>query len=67
MSIGLPLPSRQAKVVDPSTLEMLPPGEVGELVVTSKHSMKEYLNKPRRLRLLLCRSTDKSITEPAIS
>lgn len=46
MSIGLPLPSRQAKVVDPSTLNVLPPGEVGELVVTSKHSMKEYLNKP---------------------
>lgn len=46
MSIGLPLPSRRAKVVDPSTLEILPPGEVGELVVTSDHSMKEYLNKP---------------------
>ncbi len=46
MSIGLPLPSRKTKVVDPATLEALPPGEVGELVVTSKHSMKEYLNKP---------------------
>ncbi|MBI5249489.1 MAG: AMP-binding protein [Desulfomonile tiedjei] len=46
MSIGLPLPSRHVKVVDPATLEVLPRGEVGELVVTSAHSMKEYLNKP---------------------
>jgi long-chain acyl-CoA synthetase len=46
MSIGLPLPSRRTKVVDPSTLEILPPGQVGELVVTSDYSMKEYLNKP---------------------
>jgi long-chain acyl-CoA synthetase len=46
MSIGLPLPSRRVKVVDPTTLEPLPAGEVGELVVTSTHSVKEYLNKP---------------------
>jgi long-chain acyl-CoA synthetase len=45
MSIGLPLPSRQVKVVDPTTLEVVPPDEVGELVVTSKHSVKGYLNK----------------------
>jgi long-chain acyl-CoA synthetase len=46
MSIGLPLPSRRVKVIDPATIEVLPPNEVGELVVTSKHSMKTYLNKP---------------------
>lgn len=46
MSIGVPLPSRQVKVVDPTTLEVLPLGEVGELVVTSQHTVKEYLNKP---------------------
>ncbi len=46
MSIGVPLPSRRTIIVDPDTLEPVPAGEVGELLVTSDHSMKEYLNKP---------------------
>lgn len=46
MSIGVPLPSRRVKVVDPDTLETVPYGEVGELLVTSEHAIKEYLNKP---------------------
>ncbi len=46
MSIGVPLPSRRTLIVDPDTLEPVPTGEVGELLVTSDHSMKEYLNKP---------------------
>jgi len=46
MSIGVPLPSRRVKVIDPDTLDPVPTGEVGELVVTSDHTMKEYLNKP---------------------
>ena len=46
MSIGEPLPSRRVKIVDPETLEPVAAGEVGELVVTSDHAVKEYLNKP---------------------
>ncbi len=46
MSIGMPLSSRRVKVVDPATLEPVPTGEVGELLVTSDHSVKAYLNKP---------------------
>jgi long-chain acyl-CoA synthetase len=46
MSIGLPLKSRQCRVVDPETLESLPAGETGELLVTSEYTLKEYLNKP---------------------
>jgi long-chain acyl-CoA synthetase len=46
MSIGEPLPSRRVKVVDADTMEPVPIGEVGELLVTSDHAMKEYLNKP---------------------
>ncbi len=46
MSIGKPLPSRRTVIVDPDTLEPVPEGEVGELIVTSEHSVKEYLNKP---------------------
>jgi long-chain acyl-CoA synthetase len=46
MSIGRPLPSRKTRVVDPATLDKVAPGEVGELIVTSEYSLKEYLNKP---------------------
>lgn len=45
-SIGLPLRTRQCKVVDPDTLEPVPTGEVGELVVTSEYTVKHYWNKP---------------------
>lgn len=45
-TIGLPLESRQCLVVDPDTLDPVPVGESGELVVTSPYTVKEYLNKP---------------------
>ena len=45
-SIGLPLKTRECKVVDPDTLEPVPIGETGELVVTSDYTVKHYLNKP---------------------
>ena len=45
-SIGYPLKSRECIVADPETLEPLPPGEIGELLVTSSHTLKEYWNKP---------------------
>jgi long-chain acyl-CoA synthetase len=46
LSIGEPLPSRRVTIIDPDTMEEVPPGETGELVVTSDHTIKEYLNKP---------------------
>ncbi len=46
MSIGLPLKTRKCIVVDPDTLEPVPPGEIGELLVTSAYTVKEYWNKP---------------------
>ncbi len=46
MSIGVPLPSRRTKIIEAETLEPVPPGEVGELCVTSDHALKTYLNKP---------------------
>jgi long-chain acyl-CoA synthetase len=45
-SIGLPLKSRECIVVDPNTLKPVPPGESGELLVTSPYTVKEYWNKP---------------------
>jgi long-chain acyl-CoA synthetase len=44
--IGTPLKTRRSIVVDRETLEKLPPGELGELLVTSPYTVKEYLNKP---------------------
>lgn len=49
-SIGHPLKTRQCKVVDPDTLEPVPPGETGELLVTSDYTVKHYWNKPEETR-----------------
>jgi long-chain acyl-CoA synthetase len=45
-SIGTPLQSRQCLVVDPETLAPVATGEVGELLVTSEFTLKQYWNKP---------------------
>jgi len=46
MSVGLPLKSRTCKIVDPDTLEPVPMGETGELLVTSEYTIKNYWKKP---------------------
>jgi long-chain acyl-CoA synthetase len=45
VSIGLPLPSTEAKIVDDSGQEV-PVGETGELIVRGPQVMKGYWNKP---------------------
>jgi len=46
-SIGLPIPSKQIRVVDPDTLEKVPANKVGELLVTSEYGVQRcYWNKP---------------------
>ncbi len=45
-SIGLPLKTRRCKVVDPDTLEPVPLGETGELLVTTDYTIKSYWKKP---------------------
>jgi long-chain acyl-CoA synthetase len=49
-TLGLPLKSRECMVVDPETLEPVPTGEIGELLVTSPYTVKEYLNKPEETK-----------------
>lgn len=49
-AIGLPLKSRDCIVVDPETLEPIPSGESGELLVTSPYTVKEYWRKPEETR-----------------
>ena len=46
MCIGEPLASRRVMLVNPESLEPVPYGELGELLVTSDHAVKNYLNKP---------------------
>jgi long-chain acyl-CoA synthetase len=45
-TLGLPLKSRECIVVDPETLAPVTVGEIGELLVTSPYTVKEYWNKP---------------------
>jgi len=45
-SIGRVVPSKAIKVVDPVLLEPVAPGEPGELLVSSQHMVRHYINKP---------------------
>jgi long-chain acyl-CoA synthetase len=45
-TIGMPLKSRKCIVVNPETLEPVPNGESGELLVTSPYTLKQYWKKP---------------------
>ena len=54
-TIGLPLGSRECVIVDPATLEPVPSGESGELLVSSPYTIKGYWNNPEE--------TDKSCVE----
>ncbi|MCX8119061.1 MAG: AMP-binding protein [Desulfobacterota bacterium] len=45
-SMGLVVPSKRVKIVDPDTLEPVPLGEPGELIVSSDRMVREYWNKP---------------------
>jgi long-chain acyl-CoA synthetase len=45
-SVGVPMPSTLAKIIDLDTGEDLPPGQEGELVIQGPQVMKGYWNKP---------------------
>ena len=50
-TIGLPLKSRECIVADAETLETVSPEEIGELLVTSPYTLKQYWNKPEETKL----------------
>jgi len=45
-SAGKVSPGTKFKIIDPDTLEPLPPGETGELITTSPYAVTGYWNKP---------------------
>jgi len=45
-SAGRIMPVKKVKLVNPETLEPVPPGEAGELLVSSEHMVTAYWNKP---------------------
>jgi fatty-acyl-CoA synthase len=45
--LGIPIFDTEAMVVDPATLEELPPGEVGEIVCSGPQIFLGYWNKPK--------------------
>lgn len=45
-SMGLVVPSKRIKIVNPDTLKPVPLGEPGELIVSSDRMVKAYWNKP---------------------
>jgi len=45
--------------VDPETLKPVPPGESGELLVTSPYTVKEYWNKPEETEYSYVKLNDK--------
>jgi long-chain acyl-CoA synthetase len=45
-SFGLPIPNVDAAIVDPETNEFLPPGEVGEMILSGPNITAGYWNNP---------------------
>jgi len=50
-SFGVPVPRTYAAVVNPETLEFVPAGEVGELVISGPQVMKGYLDDEENKRV----------------
>ncbi len=46
-SVGRIVASKQVRIVDPATLDPVPPGQPGELLVSSDQMVRAYINKPR--------------------
>jgi acyl-[acyl-carrier-protein]-phospholipid O-acyltransferase/long-chain-fatty-acid--[acyl-carrier-protein] ligase len=47
-TVGLPIPGAAVRIVDPETMEQLPPGPEGMLLVKGPNRMLGYLNEPDR-------------------
>jgi len=52
-SIGIPFPDIIMKIVDPATLNELPPNEIGEICIHGPCVMKGYMNNPEETNNVL--------------
>ncbi|HIE01214.1 MAG TPA: acyl-[ACP]--phospholipid O-acyltransferase [Thiotrichaceae bacterium] len=52
-TVGLPLPGTTIKIVDPDTLEELPIGEAGLIMIGGIQIMKGYLNDPDKTQSVI--------------
>ncbi len=52
-TVGLPLPGTTIKIVDPDTLETLPIGEAGLILIGGAQIMKGYLNLPSKTQSVI--------------
>ncbi len=49
-SVGVPITDTDAKIVNPETLEELPPNEIGELLIYGRQVMKGYWKNPEETK-----------------
>ena len=49
-SFGVPIPNVKAAIIGHDSTEFLPPGEVGELIISGPNVMKGYWNRPEETR-----------------
>ncbi len=59
-SLGLPLPSREVRIVNPENLETVSDDAPGELLVTSEYIPKSYWNKPEETTASYVKIDDKT-------
>ncbi|MDF1797446.1 MAG: acyl-[ACP]--phospholipid O-acyltransferase [Coxiellaceae bacterium] len=57
-TVGLPLPGTAFKIVDPATLEALPLGEAGLILISGPQLMMGYLNNREKTDQVLCKIDD---------
>lgn len=58
-SVGRIVLSKQVKIMDPADMVPVKPGKAGELLVSSKHMVSGYLNKPEETETAFLKIDDK--------